>query len=419
MFQKFTHFIILLGVLFLPDMVYSKEYSDKIIAIVNDEVILKSEVQESINNLSSDVIKTEFSHLGEKEIINKVIDKLINDNLLLQAAGRFGINISDIALEQEVNNVAKEQNISITQLRNNIIQSGQDYTKFIENLRNKMTIEALFVTQFYSRANVTEEEVENFLKREQINDIGNVEYDLREFVINDEKKEINKDLINKIYSSVTNNGFNLTKKMFEDINISINVLGISKENALPNIFVAALKNKILDKYTDVIESSKGYHILEINNVVNKSSAFVNEYKVRHILLVPDVMTTNAETQKKLFELRDQISDIDSFINFAKKHSQDKISGFKGGDIGWVRIKSVVPEFGEVMTKTPTKKISDPFKSRFGWHILYIENIRSVDDTKTIIRTNVANRIRMQKAEREREDWMAKLKDQAFIELKEF
>jgi len=419
MFQKFTHFIILLGVLFLPDMVYSKEYTDKIIAIVNDEVILKSEVQESINNLSSDVIKTEFSQLGEKEIINKVIDKLINDNLLLQAAERFGINISDIALEQKVNNVAKEQNISITQLRNNIIQSGQDYTKFIENLRNKMTIEALFVTQFYSRANVTEEEVENFLKREQINDIGNVEYDLREFVINDEKKEINKDLINKIYSSVTNNGFNLTKKMFEDINISINVLGISKENTLPNIFVTALKNKILDKYTDVIESSKGYHILEINNVINKSSAFVNEYKVRHILLVPDVMTTDVETQKNLNELRNQISDIDSFINFAKKHSQDKGSGYKGGDIGWVRMKSVVREFGEVMMKTPTKKISDPFKSRFGWHILYIENIRSVNDTKTIIRKNVANRIRMQKAEREREDWMAKLKDQAFIELKEF
>jgi len=419
MFQKFTHFIILLGVLFLPDMVYSKEYTDKIIAIVNDEVILKSEVQESINNLSSDVIKTEFSQLGEKEIINKVIDKLINDNLLLQAAERFGINISDIALEQKVNNVAKEQNISITQLRNNIIQSGQDYTKFIENLRNKMTIEALFVTQFYSRANVTEEEVENFLKREQINDSGNVEYDLREFVINDEKKEINKDLINKIYSSVTNNGFNLTKKMFEDINISINVLGISKENTLPNIFVTALKNKILDKYTDVIESSKGYHILEINNVINKSSAFVNEYKVRHILLVPDVMTTDVETQKNLNELRNQISDIDSFINFAKKHSQDKGSGYKGGDIGWVRMKSVVREFGEVMMKTPTKKISDPFKSRFGWHILYIENIRSVNDTKTIIRKNVANRIRMQKAEREREDWMAKLKDQAFIELKEF
>lgn len=406
-------------VLFLPDIVYSKEYADKIIAIVNDKVILKSEVQESINNLSSDVIKTEFSHLKEEEVINKVIDKLINDNLLLQAAERFSINISDIALEQEVNNIAKEQNISITQLRNNIIQSGQDYTKFIENLRNKMTIDALFVTQFYSRANVTEEEVENFLKREQINDVGNVEYDLREFVVNDEKKEINKDLINRIYLSVTDNGFDLTKKMFEDINISINVLGISKTNTLPDIFVAALKNKILEEYTDVIESSKGYHILEINNIVNKSSAFVNEYKVRHILLIADVMTTDAETQQKLNELRNQISDIDSFINFAKKHSQDKGSGYKGGDIGWVRIKSVVPEFGKIMVKTPTKKISDPFKSRFGWHILYIENIRSVDDTKVIIRTNVANRIRMQKAEREREDWMAKLKDQAFIELKEF
>jgi len=419
MLQKFTHFIILLVVLFLPDIVYSKEYTDKIIAIVNDRVILKSEVQESINNLSSDVIKTEFSHLKEEEVINKVIDKLINDNLLLQAAERFSVSISDIALEKEVNNIAKEQNISITQLRNNIIKSGKNYTKFIENLRNKMTIETLFVTQFYSRTNVTEEEVENFLKREQINDIGNVEYDLREFVVNDEKKEISKDLINRIYLSVTDNGFNLTKKMFEDINISINMLGTSKTNDLPDIFVAALKNKILEEYTDVIESSKGYHILEIKNIINKSSAFVNEYKVRHILLTADVMTTDAETQKKLNELRNQISDIDSFINFAKKYSQDKGSGYKGGDIGWVRIKSVVPAFGKVMGKTPTKKISDPFKSRFGWHILYIENIRSVDDTKVIIRTNVANRIRMQKAEREREDWMAKLKDQAFIELKEF
>ena len=334
MFQKFTHFIILLGVLFLPDMVYSKEYSDKIIAIVNDEVILKSEVQESINNLSSDVIKTEFSQLGEKEIINKVIDKLINDNLLLQAAGRFGINISDIALEQEVNNVAKKQNISITQLRNNIIQSGQDYTKFIENLRNKMTIEALFVTQFYSRANVTEEEVENFLRREQINDTGNVEYDLREFVINDEKKEINKDLINKIYSSVTNNGFNLTKKMFEDINISINVLGISKENTLPNIFVTALKNKILDKYTDVIESSKGYHILEINNVVNniKYKFYVlasNENGVslpsNEISLEPKEIDNNDETTV-MDDYSDSQSNLDSnnFNEFSLTRQQQDL-----------------------------------------------------------------------------------------------
>ena len=419
MLQKFTYSIILLVVLFLPDTVYSKEYTDKIIAIVNDKVILKSEVQDSINNLSSDVIKTEFSYLKEEEIIDKVIDKLINDNLLLQAAERFGINISDIALEQEVNSIAKKQNISITQLRNNIIQSGQDYKKFIEKLKDKMMIEALFVTQFYSRANVTEEEVENFLKREQINESGRVEYDLKEFVINDEKKEISKDLINQIFSSATNVGFIQTKKRFGDFNININNLGITKENTLPDIFITALNNMKLDKYTGIISSSKGYHILEVNNLENKSSAFVNEYKVRHILLVPDVMTTDAETQKKLNELRDQVSDIDSFINFAKKYSQDKGSGYKGGDVGWVRMTSVVQEFGEVMMKTPTKKISDPFKSRFGWHILYIENIRSVNDTKTIIRKNIANRIRMQKAEREREDWMAKLKDQAFIELKEF
>ena len=91
---------------------------------------------------------------------------------------------------------------------------------------------------------------------------------------------------------------------------------MTRANALPDIFITALNNKKLDKYTEIISSSKGYHILEVNSLENKSSAFVNEYKVRHILLIPDVMTTNAETQIKLFELRDQISDIDSFINFA-------------------------------------------------------------------------------------------------------
>ena len=144
-----------------------KSFYDLIKPIFSNKTDIDSTVYKKRDGTAKDIgdiIKKEYSHLNDEEIINKVIDKLINDNLLLQSAERFGINISDIALEKEVNNIAKKQNISITQLRNNIIQSGQDYTKYIENFRNRMTIEALFVTQFYSRTNVTEEDVENFLK---------------------------------------------------------------------------------------------------------------------------------------------------------------------------------------------------------------------------------------------------------------
>ena len=152
---------------------------------------------------------------------------------------------------------------------------------------------------------------------------------------------------------------------------------------------------------------------------NKQSSFVNEYKVSHILLKADVMTSNDTIREKLIKMRNEIKDLEDFKVFAKKYSADKASGFRGGDLGYVRTEGLVPAFASKVKTTPIKKISDPFQSRFGWHILYIENMRSIDDTNTIVRKNVAQRIRVDKAQRERDDWVAKLKDQAYIEIKEF
>ena len=395
------------------------DYDDRIIAIVNDRVILKSEVQNVIDNLSPEIISKEYSMLSDEEIINKAIQDLVETSLLIQAADRFGIKISDIALENELKRIASTQNLSINDFRKTVINQGGNYSKFIDDLRNKMTIETLFVSQFYSRMNVTEEEVENFIKREDINQHGNIEYDLIEFVIEDERKELDKDIINDIYSSILRQGFNNTKAQYNSVNIKIKNIGLVQQDKLPNIFLGALRGKLNDKFTELITSSKGYHVLNVVDSVNKTSTIVNEYKVRHILLKPNVMTSSEEIKKDLLAMKNEIKDLDDFILSAKKFSEDKASGYKGGDLGYQRPKALVKEFSDIMKNTPLKKISDPFQSRFGWHILYVENIRSVDDTKSLVRKNVANVIRSNKAKAERDDWVAKLKEQAYIEIKEF
>ena len=395
------------------------DYDDRIIAIVNDRVILKSEVQNVIDNLSPEIISKEYSMLSDEEIINKAIQDLVETSLLIQAADRFGIKISDIALENELKRIASTQNLSINDFRKTVINQGGNYSKFIDDLRNKMTIETLFVSQFYSRMNVTEEEVEYFIKREDIDQHGNIEYDLIEFVIEDERKELDKDIINDIYSSILRQGFNNTKVQYDDVNIKIKNIGLVQQDKLPKIFLEALRGKLNDKFTELITSSKGYHVLNVVDSVNKTSTIVNEYKVRHILLKPNVMTNSEEIKKKLLDMKNEIKDLDGFILFAKKFSEDQGSGYKGGDLGYQRPKALVKEFSDVMKNTPLKKISDPFQSRFGWHILYVENMRSVDDTKSLIRKNVANVIRSNKAKSERDDWVAKLKEQAYIEIKEF
>ena len=196
-------------------------------------------------------------------------------------------------------------------------------------------------------------------------------------------------------------------------------MGLVSTDSLPLLYVNALKNIKSNEYTDIIISSKGYHVLKILSAKNQDIAYVDEFKVRHILIKPDPMTSDREVKQKLFELRDKISNVDEFAENAKKYSVDYASAYNGGDLNWQRSRNLVPEFASIMEKTPLNTISDPFSTQFGWHILYVENKRTVDDAQSIIRNNVANTIRANKAKREKDNWKAKLKDQAYIEIKEF
>ena len=394
-------------------------YDDRIIVVVNDKVILKSEVQEAINNLSQEEITKEYSTLSEKEVIDKVIKKMIDRNLILQAAERYDIKISDIALENKLQEIASSQSITINELRNLIISSGQDYQIYIKELRDEMTVDALFISQFYSRANVTEEEVDNFIRREKINEQGNIQYEIIELVIVDEDKNIDKNTIDIIYSHAIKKNFTETKEKFSEYDIKITNLGVINIDSLPLLYVNALKNVRSNEHTGIINSSKGYHILKVLSAKNPDIAYIDEYKVRHILIKPDPMTSDKEVKQKLFQLRDKISNVDEFAESAKKYSVDLASAYNGGDLNWQRSRNLVPEFASIMEKTPLNTISDPFSTQFGWHILFVENKRTVDDAQSIIRNNVAQTIRANKAKREKDNWKAKLKDQAFIEIKEF
>ncbi len=203
--------ILILFLFFLSPSVL-QAYDDRIIVIVNDKVILKSEVQDTINYLTQEEITKEYSTLSEREIIDKVIEKMIDKTLILQAAERYDIKISDIALENQLQEIASRQKLTVNELRNLIINSGLNYQRYIQDLRDEMTVDALFVSQFYSRANVTEEEVDNFIRRENINEQGNIQYEILEFVIVDEDKTIEKDYIDNIYSYAIKTNFTEAKE---------------------------------------------------------------------------------------------------------------------------------------------------------------------------------------------------------------
>tara|TARA_B100000029_G_C17598522_1_gene964996 strand:- start:3387 stop:4667 length:1281 start_codon:yes stop_codon:yes gene_type:complete len=410
--------LIFLVNIFTANIVHAAEIQDRVVAVVNDGVILESELIEEVENISRGPKINEYYNLNDEQVIKKVLDKLILNNLLIQATKRFGINISDIALERGLRQIAQNENVPLPKLREIISSRGVDYSKYIEIIRNKMAVDELFRTQFYSRVYVTSGEIDNYIKNQMADFDKQIKYNLTEFVIVDENKKLNQKIVDDIYLELEKRKFNDIKDANKDINIEINELGENTIDVLPDLFVQALKKISKGKLSEIIVSPRGYHILKLNNVSNESQVFVTEYKVRHILMVTDVMTSEEIIKNKLLKIKNESKNIDDFILKAKQFSADKASGFKGGDIGWVRKESVVPEFSTVMIKTPMNKISEPFKTQYGWHILFTENVRTIDDTNTRLRKRAELAVKRIKADRQKNEWIAKLKDQAYIEIKD-
>lgn len=420
MFYKLHKLALFIFLFVSTNIVYSAALEkDVIVAIVNDEVILRSDINREITKIVKSPQIKNFANLSEEEVFDKILEKVILDSLLIQATKKFGITISDIAVENSLKNIAEKENITVSQLRANIIKSGRDYQDYVESLRNKIAVDELFRAQFYSSIRISDDEIENFLKNEKFGSSQRIEYDISEFVILDEAKIISQKAIDEIYNDLVKIGLQETKAKYSEFIIEINDYGKTKANILPDIFVESLQNLNDSQYTEIIESSRGHHILKLNDILNKQQVFSNEYKVRHILITPDLMTTQDDVKEKLSKLRNEIKDVGEFIDSAKRHSADKASAVKGGDLGWVRKSSLVKEFADVMMSTPVNKISDPFKTRFGWHILYVENVRSVDDTYALMKKRAEHQLRLNRAQRERESWVSKLREQAYIEIKEF
>ena len=196
MFYKLHKLALFIFLFVSTNIVYSAALEkDVIVAIVNDEVILRSDINREITKIVKSPQIKNFANLSEEEVFDKILEKVILDSLLIQATKKFGITISDIAVENSLKNIAEKENITVSQLRANIIKSGRDYQDYVESLRNEIAVDELFRAQFYSSIRISDDEIENFLKNEKFGSSQRIEYDLSEFVILDEAKIISQKAI--------------------------------------------------------------------------------------------------------------------------------------------------------------------------------------------------------------------------------
>ena len=379
---------------------------DSVVAIVNDKVILQSDLDERMREVNLQ----RLSRIEFAKIKNNILDKLIEESLLDQASSRMGIKVSDIDLQNRLKLIARNQGLTVLQLKDAVEKQNISYVKYLDKLRRNIQRQELFRTQFINRAYISDEEIVSFLKSNELPQIDG-RMKIKEYVILDKTNKLNLSQATIVLNGVKTSGLENNEKKYPAYDIKTTILEDTQVHKLPDIFQNNLQLLDKEKFSRVFKTGKGFTMLR----VLESNVLVEEYKVSHILMLPNPMEGPEEIRKKFYKIKTSVQNGESFSKYAEELSMDKVSAIKGGTLGWITKELVVENFRKVMINTKVSEVSEPFNTRFGWHILYLEDkgIKNISDN---IRRNQAIAVlKDRKVAIAKKEWMAKLKDQAYIE----
>ena len=401
--NKFTGLLFLV-LIFQINTSYSLQ--DSVVAIVNDKVILQSELNERMKEVNlQNLSRIEFA-----KIKNNILDQLIEESLLDQASSRMGIRISDIDLQNNLKLIAKDRGLTVLQLKDVIEKQNISYVKYLDNLRRNIQRQELFRTQFTNRAYISEEEIASFLKSNKLPQVDS-RMKIKEYVIVDKTNKLNLSQAKIVLDAVKESGQESKGKKYPAYDIETTILEDIQIHKLPDIYQSNLQLLDKDKLSRVFKTGKGFTMLH----VQESNVLVEEYKVSHILMTTNPMEGENEIKKRFYEIKTSVQNGESFSDYAEEFSMDKTSAIKGGTLGWITKELVVENFRKVMLDTKVGQVSEPFNTRFGWHILYLEDKRIKNISDNIRRNQAISILKDRKVAVAKKEWLSKLKDQAYIE----
>ncbi len=397
---------------------------DRIIAVVDQDVITEKELQEKINSVIGNLKNQKIEIPSESVLKKQVIERLIANSIQIQLAYQTGLKISDAQVDKTIERIAEKNKLNVADFKKTLEKDGTNFYKFREEIRNEITIAQLKEREVDSKIVITDGEIDNFLNAQskEIQD----EFEVAHILIRvpeDASPEKLEKLKNKAEEAAkqiqSGKSFTQISAVFSEAPNSLEGgnLGWKKASDLPTLFVDALKKTEVGKLTSILRSPNGFHILKLINKKGSSGPLVIEQThVRHILIKLSEITSENEGRQKLIDVKERLENGTKFEDMAKQYSEDPSSN-NGGDLGWINPGDTVPEFEKIMKQLNINQISDPIKTSFGWHLIQVLERRSQDMSKESARIQARQQIKMRKSEEAYQDWLQELRDRSFVELR--
>lgn len=393
----------------------SIEVLDRIAVIVDDGLIMESQIKSGFKEIVSLYKEQNIPLPGTDNLKDQVIESLIIEELQLQMANRAGVRISDSELNDAITRIANNSQMELEEFIAFIENDGESYENFRENVRKQMLIQRVQRGKVGSEINITEKEFAAFMETDESLVELEPELFVRQILVR------GSDEADAVILRIENGEefFEIAKEVSISSN-SINggELPWRKIVDMPELFSNALKNEDIGFISEPLKSGAGFHILKVEDKRGPFVQYEDQWFSRHILLSPSAIRDEESTELEINAIRDRVLNGEEFADLAEEYSEDPGSAKQGGNLDWLGKDVLAPEFEKVMIDSSIGIVSEVFQTQFGFHFLEVLEKRNYDMTRDLIEDRAYQLLYGRKYEEELENTLRSMRADAFVEIKD-
>ena len=401
---------------------------NRIIAVVNKDVITEKEFTEAIKTATKR-LQSQGVQIPDdpKPLHNQVLETIITKRIQLQHAKEIGLDINDNEVDETVNRIADENKMTLSEFSSVLEKDGIGMEKFRQEIRDEMIISRLRDRETKAQVNVTDGEVENFLRTQDTSSIGSDEYRLGHILVavtenmNNAQIQLKKERADLAYGKLKEGAdFSIVASEFSDAADAAQggIVDWRPASQLGPQFAELLGTLQPGDLTQIIQSPAGFHIFKLigRRIQEVPTVVIDQTQARHILIKINELSSDSDAKLKITKLKERLDKGENFEELAKLYSEDA-SNSTGGNLGWLSPGDTVPAFEQAMNALTPGQVSEPVKSQFGWHLIQVIERRTQDVSIERRKQAARQAIRTRKSDVVIQEWITQLRDQAYIELR--
>jgi peptidyl-prolyl cis-trans isomerase SurA len=402
------------------------ELVDRIVAVVNKEVITATELAERLAQAERQLRRQGIALPERAAFERQMLEHLILEKAQLQLAADSGLRVDALQLDAAVQRIAESNKVSLAEFRRALEADGVPFESFRADVRKQILLTRLREREVDDRVQVTDGEVDIFLEANRATAESAVEYNVAHILVrlpeqaSPERIEQARARAEQARAEALAGGdFGRVAATLSDAGDALQggALGWRTPSRLPELFADALKTMKPGEVSRVLRSPAGFHLLKLlDRRGSGGGAAVTQTRVRHILVKTSEAVSEGDARRRIEGLRQRIVGGADFAELARLNSEDG-SAARGGDLGWVLPGDTVPEFERAMLALKPGELSEAVRTPFGFHLLQVMERRTADVGAERQRLQARQALRERKADEAYQEWLRLLRDRTYVEMK--